>query len=107
MALLRDLLLDLCSGTMVECLCESAVETGKEVIAAAKENPARHMIAKQMLYAWNEGMASLRSTRQVKSFKQLAPHIEAAGFSDPQPPEPAQVIGRSEGLASQGASGEK
>ena len=38
-ALLRDLLLDLCSGAMVECLCESAVETGKEVIAAAKEIP--------------------------------------------------------------------
>lgn len=85
---------------MVERLCESAVETGKEVIAAAKQNPAWHTIAKQMLHAWNEGMASLRSARSEKSLKQLTPHIEAGGFSNPEPPEPAQVVGRSEGLAS-------
>jgi serine/threonine-protein kinase HipA len=84
---------------MVERLCESAVETGKEVIAAAKENPAWRTIAKQMLHAWNEGMASLRSPRGEETFKQLTPHIESAGFSDPEPPESARVIGRSEGLA--------
>lgn len=85
---------------MVERLCESAVETGKEVIAAAKQNPAWHTIAKQMLHAWNEGMASLRSPPSEKVHRQLTPHIEAAGFSDPEPPEPARVVGRSEGLAS-------
>jgi serine/threonine-protein kinase HipA len=85
---------------MVERLCESAVETGKEVIAAAREHPAWHTVAKQMLHAWNEGMASLRSMRPEKAYKQLTPHIESAGFSDPEPPAPARVIGRSEGLAS-------
>jgi len=85
---------------MTERLCEAAVETGKEVIVAAKENPAWHTIAKQMLHAWNDGMASLRSLRSEKAHKQLTPHIESAGFSDPKPPEPPRVIGRSEGLAS-------
>lgn len=84
---------------MVERLCESAVETGKEVIAAANGNPAWRTIAKQMLHAWNDGMASLRSPRAEKNLKHLTSHIEAAGFSDPKPPEPARVIGRSEGLA--------
>ena len=81
-------------------VCESAVETGKEIIAAAKQNHAWHTLAKQMLHAWNEGMSSLRSTRSHKSMKQLTPHIEAAGFSDTEPPEPIAVTGRSEGLAS-------
>ena len=86
---------------MVERLCESAVDTGKEVIAAANQNPTWHTIAKQMLHVWNEGMASLRSARSERALKQLTPHIEAAaGFSDPEPPEPARVVGRSEGLAS-------
>ena len=63
---------------MVERLCESAVETGKEVIAAAKQNPAWHTIAKQMLHAWNEGMASLRSPPSEKVHGEVTPHIEAA-----------------------------
>lgn len=85
---------------MVERLCESAVETGKEIIAAAKQHPAWHTIAKQMLHAWNEGMASLRSPRSERANKQLTPHIELAGFSEPERPEPPRVISRSEGLAS-------
>lgn len=85
---------------MVERLCEAAVETGKEVIAAANSNPAWRTIAKQMLHAWNEGTASLRSPRAQRTFKQLTSHIEAAGLSDPEPPAPVRVTGRSEGLAS-------
>lgn len=84
---------------MVERLCESAVETGKEVIAVAQDNPAWRTIAKQMVHAWNEGMASVRSSRVQRALKQLTPYIESAGFSDPEPPQPARVIGRSEGLA--------
>lgn len=38
-------------------------------------------------------MASLRSPRAETAFKQLTPHIQSAGFSDPEPPEPARVIG--------------
>lgn len=85
---------------MVERLCESAVDTGKEVIAAAKENPAWHTIARQMLHAWNEGTASLQSPRSETRYKLLTPHIESAQFSAPEPPDPARIVGRSEGLAS-------
>lgn len=85
---------------MIERLCESAVETGQEVIAAARDNLAWRTIAGQLLHAWNEGMASLRSPRSDEVYKLLTPPIAAAGFSDPEPPEAARVIGRSDALAS-------
>ena len=53
---------------MLEQLCESAVEVGAEVIEAAKNNPEWRPIAKQMVHAWNEGMASLRDPK-AKVFK--------------------------------------
>ncbi len=84
---------------MLERLCESAVEVGREMIAAAKNEPRWHDIAKQMLHAWNEGMASVRSARKDTKLKGLTEYIEAAGFSDPTPPERPRVIGRSELLA--------
>ena len=46
---------------MVERLCESAVEVGQEVISAAKNEHRWYPVAKQMVHAWNDGMASLRS----------------------------------------------
>ena len=81
---------------MVERVCESAVEVGREIIQAAKDEPRWHDIAKQMLHAWNDGMASLRSTRLETKYRGLSEAIQAAGFSDPTPPERAQAIGRSE-----------
>jgi serine/threonine-protein kinase HipA len=81
---------------MVERLCESAVEVGREMIEAAKDEPRWHEIARQMLHAWNEGMASVRSARKDNKLKGLTNYIEAAGFSDPTPPERQSVIGRSE-----------
>ena len=81
---------------MLERLCESAVEVGREMIEAAKNEPRWHGIAKQMLHAWNEGMASARSARKDNKLKGLTRYIKAAGFSDPAPPERPQVIGRSE-----------
>jgi serine/threonine-protein kinase HipA len=81
---------------MRERLCESAVEVGREMIEAAKNEPRWHDIAKQMLHAWNEGMASVRSARKDNKLKGLTHHIKAAGFSDPTPPERPKVIGRSE-----------
>jgi serine/threonine-protein kinase HipA len=84
---------------MVERLCESAVEVGREVIAAAKREPRWRDIAKQMLHAWNEGMASVRSARKDTRLKGLTKYIEAAGFSGQAPAEKPQVIGRSELLA--------
>jgi len=84
---------------MVERLCESAVEVGREMIEAAKNEPRWHDIARQMLHAWNEGMASVRSARKDNKLKGLTRYIKAAGFSDPLPPERQSVIGRSELLA--------
>jgi serine/threonine-protein kinase HipA len=84
---------------MLERLCESAVEVGRELIEAATNEPRWHDIAKQMLHAWNEGMASVRSGRKDAKLKGLTQYIEAAGFSDPTPPERPRVIGGSELLA--------
>ncbi|MFT3804731.1 MAG: type II toxin-antitoxin system HipA family toxin [Burkholderiaceae bacterium] len=52
---------------MVECLCESAVEVGKEVIEAARNEPRWRTVAKHMLHAWNDGMSSLRDPRKSGS----------------------------------------
>lgn len=85
---------------MVERLCESAVIVGQEVIEAARNEPRWRTVAKQMVHAWNEGMASLRGPKQAVQFRGLDAAIATAGFSDPQPPEPQrQTIGRSELLA--------
>ncbi|MFP3507753.1 type II toxin-antitoxin system HipA family toxin, partial [Burkholderia sp. SIMBA_062] len=65
-----------------------------------------HWIAKQMLHAWNEGMASLRSAKPQVAFKALTPVIDAAGFSDADKAEAARdVIGRSELMANHGKKG--
>lgn len=86
---------------MVERLCESAVEVGAEVIEAAKNAPEWRTTAKQMVHAWNEGMTSLRDPKKSVAYRGLDQTIEAAGFSDPEPPETTQAtIGRSELLAS-------
>jgi len=84
---------------MVEQLCESAVEVAREVIEAARNEPRWHNVAKGMVHAWNEGMASLRSVRREKHLKGLTAHIEAAGFSGAPRPEPPRTTGHSELLA--------
>lgn len=86
---------------MVDRLCESAVEVGAEVIEAARNEPRWRLLAKQMVHAWNEGMASLRDPKKSVALRGLDFAISAAGFSDPEPPEQSRVtIGRSELLAS-------
>ena len=87
-------------SAMVERVCESAVEVGREIIESAKNEPRWHDIAKQMLHAWNNGMASVRSIKMEGRYKGLSADIEAAGFSDPMTPARRQMIGRSELLAS-------
>ncbi|RUP23624.1 MAG: type II toxin-antitoxin system HipA family toxin [Curvibacter sp.] len=85
---------------MVERLCESAVEVGKEVIEASLNEGRWRPVAKQMVHAWNEGMASLRDPKASVAWRGLDAAIAEAGFSAPAPAEPARVtIGRSELLA--------
>jgi serine/threonine-protein kinase HipA len=82
--------------SMLEQLCEAAVETGREMIEAARNEPRWRDITKQMLHAWNEGMASVGSVRKDDKLKGLTPHSVAAGFSDAAPPKRPEVIGRSQ-----------
>jgi serine/threonine-protein kinase HipA len=84
---------------MVERLCESAVEVGRELIEAARNEDRWRSVAKQMVQVWNEGMASLRSVKSEARYKGLTAAIAAAGFSDPIPPESPPAVGRSELLA--------
>jgi serine/threonine-protein kinase HipA len=85
---------------MVERLCESAVEVGREVIEMAKNEPQWRWIAKQMVHAWNEGMCSLRSSKRDKRYSGLTAAIAAAGYEPADVPiNSSSVIGRSELIA--------
>lgn len=85
---------------MLEQLCESAVSVGHEVIEAGKNEPEWRHIAKHMVHAWNDGMASVRSPKQALPFRGLDAAIAGAGFSDPEPPVLGkEKIGASELLA--------
>ena len=85
---------------MVEQLCESAVEVGREVIEAARNEPRWRWIAKQMVHAWNDGMCALRSPRMDRKYRGLDAAIGEAGYEAADAPRPAgEVIGRSELLA--------
>jgi len=90
---------------MVERLCESAIAVGQEVIAAAKNEPHWHTVAKQMIHAWNEGMATLHSPKSLHAFRGLDEAIAQSGFSEQEQPESTRtVIGRSELLGNKTAS---
>ena len=85
---------------MIECLCESAVQVGAEVIESARNEPRWRAVAKQMVHAWDEGVSLLRDPKKTVVATGLGDAIVAAGFSDPEPPQPATTtIGRSELLA--------
>jgi serine/threonine-protein kinase HipA len=82
---------------MVEQLCESTVEVGKEVIEASKNEPAWREVAKNIVHAWNVGMETLRSPKAAPQFRGLYSVIAEAGLSGPRNPERSrEVIGRSE-----------
>jgi serine/threonine-protein kinase HipA len=85
---------------MVEQLCESAVEVGREVIEAAKNEPQWRWIAKQMVHAWNDGMCGLRSSKLDARYRSLDAAISEAGYEAADAPlDTSRFIGRSEGLA--------
>lgn len=54
-------------AAMVEQLCDSAVAVGREMIEVSKNETRWRDITAQMLHAWNDGMASLRSVRSETS----------------------------------------
>jgi len=75
---------------MVERLCESTTDVGKEVIEAAKNDLQWRAVAKQMVHAWNQGMSALSGSGtglgKGNAIKRLDTAIAAAEFSDPEPP---------------------
>ena len=82
---------------MVDLLCESAVAVGQEVVEAARNDSRWHTVAKHMVHAWNDGMASLRSPKRLTVFKGLNETIAQAGFSKPERSASGrEVIRRSE-----------
>lgn len=77
-----------------------ALPRAREVIEAAKNEPAWRDVAKHMVHAWNEGMETLRSPRAAPHFRGLDTAITEAGFSGLRAPERnREQIGRSELLA--------
>jgi serine/threonine-protein kinase HipA len=84
---------------MLERVCDSAVEVGREIIEAANNDARWRGIATQMLHVWNEGMTSLRHVKGQASRATLTADIHAAGLSAPLRPESAPVTGHSELLA--------
>jgi len=86
---------------MIERLCESATEVAQEIIAAAKNETRWRGISKQMLYAWNEGMKTLRGPASKTGHVQtLDAVIAQSDFSAPLPAETSrEMLGRSELLA--------
>jgi serine/threonine-protein kinase HipA len=70
---------------MLEELCDSAVQTGRELAQLARDEPRWRGIIKNMLYAWDRG---IRDVRNPNSTVSLAPVIEAAGFSEYDEPAP-------------------
>ncbi|MEG3134070.1 type II toxin-antitoxin system HipA family toxin [Rouxiella sp. T17] len=66
---------------MLEMLCESAVETGKEMVEASKNEPQWRDLTKHMLHAWNDGINSLRNSKFQQEACGIKALIENAEFS--------------------------
>jgi serine/threonine-protein kinase HipA len=81
---------------MLEQVCDSAVEVGREVIAAAKNEPRWRGVATAMVHAWNEGMATVRSVKRNPSLMGLTRDIESAHLGAPARPVPPKRIGHSQ-----------
>jgi len=66
---------------MIETLSESAVEVGKEMVEASKNEPQWREMTKHMLHAWNEGMNSLRQTKSPQVSSVIEVLLDEEGFS--------------------------
>ncbi len=86
---------------MLEELCDSAVEVGRELAQLAGSKKRWRSIIKNMLYAWDRGIQDVRNPNSTVS---LAPFITEAGFSDYEKPTPARRTGESPLLAKRRSS---
>jgi serine/threonine-protein kinase HipA len=73
------------------------VAVGRKMIEPSKNETRWREITAQMLHAWNDGMASLRSVRSQPRFKVLTADIEATGLPELRIPRlRSQVMSRPE-----------
>jgi serine/threonine-protein kinase HipA len=86
---------------MVEDLCDSAVEVGRELAKLASSEKRWRGVIKNMLFAWDRGIKDVRNPDSTVS---LAPVIKRAGFSDYDQPAPAPRTGESPLLAKRRSS---
>ncbi len=86
---------------MLEELCDSAVEVGRDLAELARSEKRWRSIIKNMLHAWDRG---IRDVRNPSSTVTLAPVIEGAGFSDHDRPPLAPRTGESPLLAKRRSS---
>jgi serine/threonine-protein kinase HipA len=86
---------------MLEELCDSAVEIGRELAKLASSEKRWRSMIKNMLYAWDRGIRDLQSPNSTVS---LGPVIEGAGFSGYEKPAPAPRTGESPLLAKRRSS---
>lgn len=91
---------------MLEELCDSAVEVGRELAQLAGSEKRWRSIIKNMLYAWDRGIQDVRNPNSTVS---LAPVITEAGLSDYDKadydkPAPAPRTGESPLLAKRRSS---
>jgi len=77
---------------MLEELCDSAVEVGRDLARLASSEKRWSSVIKNMLHAWDRGIQDVRSPDATVS---LAPVIRKAGFSDYDKPPPAPRMGES------------
>jgi serine/threonine-protein kinase HipA len=86
---------------MLEELCDSAVEVGRELAKLANSEKRWRTIIKNMLHAWDRGIQDVRTTNSTVS---LAPVIKEARLSDYDKPGPAPRSGESQLLAKRRSS---
>jgi serine/threonine-protein kinase HipA len=86
---------------MLEELCDSAVEVGRELAKLAGSEKRWRSIIKNMLHAWDRGMQDVRNPNSTVS---LAPVIKHAGFSDYAKPARTPRTGESPLLAKRRSS---
>ena len=86
---------------MLEELCDSAVEVGRDLARLAGSEKRWRSIIKNMLHAWDRGIEGVRNPNSTVS---LAPVIKGGGFSDYDRPAPAARTGESPLLAKRRSS---
>ena len=81
---------------MVEALCDSAVDVGREMIEAQRNDTRWSQMTANMLHAWNDGMESLRSPKKRGALRPLTADIQAAHLPNAEPAIHERfVVGRS------------